>query len=75
MLGKYSYMDSHFLNMVTKLPAEWVCVKCGQIMYLFYEDEEKMMKLHEIEDKGMDSRNTCINCHYQRNPDTRVNVE
>jgi len=52
---------------------DWICQKCGQANYQFYLDEVNMVKMHKIEDKGMDSANTCINCEYQRDPKTRVN--
>jgi len=52
----------------------WVCLKCGQANYDFYEDERNMKRLMEIEDQGADARNTCINCKYQRNPKTKVKL-
>jgi len=50
----------------------WFCIKCGQANYEWYWDEENMKKVQEIEKLGMDQRNTCINCRYQRNSKTRV---
>ena len=49
-----------------------MCMKCGQANYRYYMDDVSMNKQMEIEKLGMDSRNTCINCRYQRNPETRV---
>ncbi len=52
---------------------DWICKRCGQANYKWYEDEFSMAKIQCMELKGMDVMNTCINCLYQRKPKTRVN--
>lgn len=53
----------------------WICLKCGQANYVWYMDEVNSQKVREIELKGMDVSNTCINCLDQRNPKTKVKVK
>jgi predicted nucleic-acid-binding Zn-ribbon protein len=56
---------------------EWICQKCGEANYLAYgiEEERKLKRQMQIELEGASSRDTCINCLYQRNPKTRVSID